>query len=390
MTTSYPSLDRSDLRAALEAGLFSRRDEGYGLEGELLVVRERDGRVERAWGADPEQLEQVRLTLRALEHVSVLEHGRVRVDSGAHSSAVAAGEAFHADCAALAGRLADWDLALVSCGADPWCSDPTPLDWCVRVPFGSPATASLRWRAAANLCVVSEALFAFSPLRALASSGVRSYGADQRQQRRTHPELELGNRTPLEGFLDWALETTAGAAPRSIAFGIWARHGVRGVFPDAADFQRHVAALSAGVLPSRGLALRCFDGPPSAFQRVPLIVFATLLDDAACVQELSTWGSAPRALWRAAAHGGLSDPLLASRARRVFALVADRLLARPGVYASPAMLAEFIAFGQRYTLCARTPADEWLSHHARRGALTLADVGSLEQRWSALTGRRAA
>lgn len=57
MTTSCPSLDRSDLRAALEAGLFSRRDEGYGLEGELLVVRERHGCVERAWGADPEQLE---------------------------------------------------------------------------------------------------------------------------------------------------------------------------------------------------------------------------------------------------------------------------------------------------------------------------------------------
>jgi hypothetical protein len=54
------------------------------------------------------------------------------------------------------------------------------------------------------------------------------------------------------------------------------------------------------------------------------------------------------------------------------------------------MLAEFIAFGQRYTLSARTPADEWLSHHARRGALTLADIGALEQRWSVLTGRRAA
>jgi hypothetical protein len=148
--------------------------------------------------------------------------------------------------------------------------------------------------------------------------------------------------------------------------------------------------LSAGVFPSRGLALRCFDGPPGAFQRVPLIVFATLLDDPGCVQELSTWDAAPRALWQAAAQGGLSDPLLASRARRVFALVADRLLARPGVYASPAMLAEFIAFGQRYTLSARTPADEWLSHHARRGALTLADIGALEQRWSVLTGRRAA
>ncbi len=390
MTSSYPSLDRSDLRAALEAGPFSRRDEGYGLAGELLVVRERDGLVERAWGADAEQLEQVRSTFCDLEQVSVLEHGRVRLDSGAHTTAVAAGEAFHSGGVELAQRLTAWDLALVSCGADPWSDDPTPLEWCVRVPFGSPATASLRWRAAANLCVVSEALFAFSPLRALASCGVRSRGAEQRQQRRTHPELVLGGRTPLEGFLDWALETPAGAAPRAIAFGIWARHGVRGVFPDASDFERHVAALSAGVLPSRGLALRCFDGPPGAFQRVPLIVFATLLDDPGCVQELSTWDAAPRALWQAAAQGGLSDPLLASRARRVFALVADRLLARPGVYASPAMLAEFIAFGQRYTLSARTPADEWLSHHARRGALTLADIGALEQRWSVLTGRRAA
>jgi len=82
--------------------------------------------------------------------VSVLEHGRVRVDSGAHSSAVAAGEAFHSACAALAARLGDWDLALVSCGADPWSDDPTPLEWCVHVPFGSPATASPRWRAAAT------------------------------------------------------------------------------------------------------------------------------------------------------------------------------------------------------------------------------------------------
>jgi glutamate--cysteine ligase len=390
VTSAYQNLDRSDLRSALEQGAFARRDEGYALECEALALVERAGGVQAAWSDAAEQLEDVRAALREIPQLAIEPEGLVRVNSGVHPTATGAYRAAGAAFDALAARLKQWGMALVSCGADPWANSARVLSTVVRVPLGSPASAPTRWRAAEKLAPLSEAIFAFSPLREAASQGLRSCGAEQRFQSLSGPLGELGTRQPLDAYLDWTLDMPCDAAPRRLSFRAWAEHGVGGSFPDLADFQRHIARLRAPCKPEGGLALRAADSQARPFLSTPLVWWSVLLDDAACLSETSNWESPTRARNETAARAGLGDAGFADRARQSFALVADRLLERPGVYASPEMVAAFIAFGERFALRGRTPADEWLSRFARRGQFSLGDFAELEAHWIALSGVRRA
>lgn len=388
LSSPYPTLDRADLRAVLDEGPFARSDEGYELQTESMARREVGGRVAPAWGEDPAQLEDVRAALIEVEGVEVGPGGRVHIASGTQATPFGAYASYAVAHDALAERLAQWGMALITCGADPWSKDGRVLEARVRVPFGSPATAPLRSSVAEILAPLSEALFAFSPLREEASHGLRSVGASHRRGARSGGWGPEGSTTLRERFLDWALD--APCAPGPGTFREWLRRAHLGAFPDRADFAAHVARLHSHVLPDRGLVVSAFDAPARAFACVPLVWWSVLLDDAGCLGEIAGWEAPGGARLDRAAQAGLSDSGLAVRARRSFALVADRLLARPGCYASPAMLAAFIAFGQRFTLRARTPADEWLAHFARSRGFALADFAALEERWLALAGIRAA
>ncbi len=386
MTSAYQNLDRSDLRSALEQGAFARRNEGYALESEALALAERDGGIHPAWGGAPDQLQAVQTALGEMEQLAIEPDGLVRVRSGLHPTPIGAYEAAGAAFDALAARLRQWGIALVSCGADPWSSSARMLASVVRVPLGSPASAPIRWRAAEKLAPLSEAIFAFSPLREHASQGLRSCGAERRFESASGPLGELGARQPLDAYLDWALDMPCDAAPRRLSFRVWAERGVAGAFPDLADFQRHLERLRAPLKPEGNLALRTADAQSRAFLSTPLVWWSVLLDDAACLHETSTWESPTRARNAAAARAGLGEPWFAERARQTFALVADRLLQRPGVYATPEMVAAFVAFGQRFALRGRTPADEWLARFAKRGQFSLGDFVELEAHWIALSG----
>lgn len=387
MSSPYRSLHRADLRAALEQGPFARNAQGYELGSGALVCSESDGRATLGWGADEPQLEQVRGALAALDGVTVEAGGRVRVGSELHETPLLAYEAYSRRFDALVERLAPWGLRAVSLGVDPWTSGARALDAWVRVPLGSPATTPQRWASAEALAPLSEALFAASPLLEGVGRGLRSHGAAQRRAERTPGYVNAAAPTLVEGYIDWAL---AAPRPGGRAFREWLDGAQAGQHPDRADFCAHVAGLRAHVLVERGLLVRAFDAPPRAFACVPLVWWSVLLDDAQCLAELASWEAPSGSRLDRAASAGLSEPSFAAQARRSFALVAERLLARPGRYASPAMVAALIAFAERFSLRGRTIADEWLAHFARRRDFSLADLEQLQERWSELAGARRA
>ncbi len=382
MSSAYPTLRRADLRALLEAGSFSPCERSYKLESQVLVRCESGGAVAAAWGEDRAQLDAVRDALADVEGLTIEHRGVARIEGGEHSSVIEAFEGFAARREALSASVARWGMELVSCGADPWSADGFVLDAALRIPFGSPASAPQRWAAAQALAPLSEAIFACSPLREQSSLGARSIGAGQRRAQRTRGWMRTDSPATLERFLDWALE-----APASVgrSFGDWLERSERGRWPDRADFEFHVASLRGHVLPRGGLVVRAFDAPPLEFACVPLIWWSVLLDDSRCVHELARWTPPSVARLELAASAALADAELAALAKRSFALAAERLLERPGQYATNSMLATFVAFAERFALRSRTPADEWLALFARRGRFTLADWVELRQRWGALS-----
>ncbi len=387
MSTSYPTLMRSDLRAVLEAGPFAPSERGYSFESEVLVRRDNAGAVVPAWDDDVEQLGAVRAALATLEGLSIAARGVARIQSVEHESPVGAFESFALRSQALAERVAAWGMELVACGSDPWAAQGRSLDAVLRVPFGSPASAPQRWAAAQALAPLSEAIFACSPLREQSSQGARSLGAAQRRAERTRGFMRTDSTATLERFLDWALEAPV---REERSFREWFERGENGRWPDRADFAAHVASLRAHVLPAGGLSLRAFDAPPFEFACVPLIWWSVLLDDTACLRELSQWAPPTVARLEVASNAALTDPELAAQARRSFALVAERLLDRPGRYATPQMLASFVAFAERFALRGRTPADEWLARFARRGRFSLSDWVELRAHWRAASLARSA
>lgn len=386
MTSPYQTLDRAELRAALDASLFARRDEGYGLGVDAIALISHDGVVEHAWGDDEGQLAEVRRALEGFA-VRVSLRGRVFFRSSRHPTPLGAYSETVAELDALRLRLAEWGMELVTCGVNPWAADGDAFATPVFAPFGSPASTPLRWRAAHNLVPLAEAVFAFSPIRGEACEGWHSFGAARRQlERSSAPAAPAVEGRPLDDFLDWALDAPCDAAPRRLSFRVWARHGVGGVFPDLGDFREHLTSLRAPVLPERGLALRAQDSQARAFWSTPLLWWSVLLEDPAIAREIASWDSPSRARMDAAAQSGLRDSWFAERARRTFALAAESLLQQPPGFASPEMLAAFLAFGERFALRGRTPADECLARFARRGRFDLGEYRSLDADWLRAAG----
>lgn len=387
MSSPYRTLLRADLRAVLEAGPFAPSERGYQLEFEVLVRRESAGGAAEAWNDEPAELSAVRAALASLAGVSIAARGIARIAGGEHASPADAFESFERRWRALEERVAAWGFEVVACGADPWSAQGAALETVLRAPFGSPASAPKRWAAAQALAPLSEAIFACSPLREQASHGQRSLGAAQRRAIRSRGWMRTDSPATLERFLDWALEAPA---RNGRPFGEWLERGEHGQWPDREDFAAHVAGLRSHVLPERGFAVRAFDALPLELSCAPLIWWSVLLDDARCLEELARWAPPTVARLELASSAALADAEFARLAKRSFALVAERLLDRPGRFATPSMLAAFVAFAERFALRGRTPADEVLAHFARRGSFTLADWAALRASWRVLGGSRCA
>lgn len=472
MPSQYRTLDVDALRAELAMSLFAEEAPGLerlGMTVELLPVRRPIGAPagtppERVglFGTQTEPGTLDALALWAIENnVEVVPPGEhvpgsePRADRGrfhfglggqlAYSTALYASPrlAFE-ECARTLDKLRPFMLRsgieLLGCATDPWhaagaieLQDGSAVGRCldqtfsaadvgrralrsscglgVRLGFGGPVKAGLRWRAAQLLSPLATAAFAASPIEDSRHQGQKSTRArDWRggEPTRTGFPATLGVQPGVEAvdqYLEFALQArvigvpVAGEGPRAggmtpllhaVSFANWAEHGLHGEFPDLEDWRMHLATLGPEVRPAGGLHLRSADVLGRAFWSVPLTFWSALLGDTeALVAVEERFGStAPdlRDRWELAARTGLADPGLCADVRWVFALAAEALLRLPAGWISNEMLAAFVAFSERFIQQGYAPADEVLDAFLHKGALGCDEWQALEQRWCRIAG----
>ena len=329
-----------------------------------------------------------------------------------------------AECSGALDRLRDHlalhEIDLISVGLDPWTppdgvelQDPSASARCleaalegpdrtaerllrsaagtsVRVAFGGPNKARLRWRAAQLAAPLAAACFAHAPLEAGQHPGFKSVRGVLR--RLADPSLAAvppgfeddPSVDPLDAYLELALSARVlwvryaerwmpQRAP--LSFEQWMEHGLGGAWPDLEDWRHHVKGLAAEVRPCGALEIGGADAQPRAFASVPLVLWSALLcDDGALsgvLERLEPRANGLRERWHAAARDGLLDRDLADDARELFALAAGALLRLPPGWISREMASAFVAFGQRFAFRGRTPADELLEAFLERGSLAV-------------------
>ncbi|MFF5447905.1 ergothioneine biosynthesis glutamate--cysteine ligase EgtA [Streptomyces sp. NPDC012888] len=235
-----------------------------------------------------------------------------------------------------------------------------------------------RWRLAHLLGAVLVAVFANSPVQKGPYAGWRcarqGVWGDLDPRRTLAPALEWEPRAAWAGH---ALDTevmcvraadgeASWAVPRGLTFRGWLRGG--GPRPaTAADLEYHMTTLFPPVRPRGHLELRMIDAQPGEDGWVvPLAVVHALFDDVEATETAyravkglaDVYGPdpAPRSpLWRAAARHGLAGPELRSAAEACFRAAGEAL---PRLGASRQVQEAVAAFGDRYVLRGRCPADD--------------------------------
>jgi glutamate--cysteine ligase len=99
------------------------------------------------------------------------------------------------------------------------------------------------------------------------------------------------------------------------------------------------------------------DALPDEWWPVAIAVAATLLDDADAAEAASRAAAHARGCWIAAAHDGLSDPILRAAADSCFVAVLDAL---PRLGTDDDTIAAVASFHDRYVARGRCPADDQL------------------------------
>jgi glutamate--cysteine ligase len=237
-----------------------------------------------------------------------------------------------------------------------------------------------RWRQAHLLGAVLVAVFANSP-------GPEGPYAGWRCARQA-VWADLGHRSlappldaePRAGWTRQALDTevmcvrTGDGGPWPVPDGLTFRDWLRGGggaglrAPTAEDLEYHLTTLFPPVRPRGHLELRMIDAQPGPDGwLVPVALVHALFDDAEAAETAyravkglaDVYGSqcAPRnPLWRAAAREGLADPDLRGAAAACFRAATEAL---PRLGADDHVRDAVGAFGERYVLRGRSPADDW-------------------------------
>jgi gamma-glutamylcysteine synthetase len=239
-----------------------------------------------------------------------------------------------------------------------------------------------RWRLAHRLGPVLIAAFANSPLWQGRPTGwVSSRQAvwAHMDPGRTRPPQ--GNGDPRAAFSRYALDArllclrrsapAPWTAPPDLPLRSWLR-GARGERPPTfGDVDYHLTTLFPPVRPRGWLELRMIDAQRGDGWVVPVLLAATLLDDAAAadaaweVTEPLARGRAvpPWDVWLRAARTGPADPQIGTAVRACFEAVLDALTRSD----APIRLRRAVAdFADRYPLRGRCPADDRLDA-LRRG-----------------------
>lgn len=288
-----------------------------------------------------------------------LEPGRRR-GRGVHSPRYDAMEAYF-DASGVAGRTMMRSTAAVQ----------------VNVDLGPPGHAEARWDLAHALGPVLAAAFANSPFldgrpSRWCSTRLAVWHAIDRT--RTAP---VANGTDCRhAWAEYALAADVMLVRRAdddhvavrpgFAFAEWIRNGHPMGWPTVDDLEYHLTTLFPPVRPRGWLELRMVDALPQPWWRVPVVVWATLLNDPDAAAAAAEAAAASRDLWLEAARHGLAHPVLARSARGCFDAALDAL-ARTGADAPTTDVT--LEFVDRYVRRGRSPADDLVDRWRRDGTV---------------------
>lgn len=227
----------------------------------------------------------------------------------------------------------------------------------VSVDFG--AEPLLAWRALNGMAPYVTAIFANSPVYRGEPTGHRSTRAAIWRQ------LD-GGRTgcfacddPVAEYLDFALAAPAILLGDDTSFHPFAEWNARGcVGPD--EWRAHLTTLFPEVRPKGFAEVRSADAVAPEWYGAPLVLLAGIVHHPPALHAAAELLGAPEpALLHAAGRDGLLDPEIASVARDLAELATAGAAALPGLFDGET-LDEAAAFFARYTLRARSPADDTL------------------------------
>ena len=390
MPATARGLTIADIRGFVDERVFTPRwDAKVGIELEWVT---------RANGSTPTPETMRSLVPSTLPGGSVVTFepgGQLELSGPPRAGIAGACGDMAADLAAVRTALARADIELVATGLDPRGARPRLVDapryrameqyfdaqWpegrtmmCntasiqVNLDIGSDAEIETRWLRAHDLGPVLGAAFANSPLDA---NGVPTGWRSTRlavwhaiDPARTNSAYQHG----VDARAAWTQYTldaplmmirgdadTSTAVPERMTFGEWLVHGHPLGWPTLDDFDYHLTTLFPPVRPRGWLELRMIDALPDEWWPVAVAVAATLLDDAEAAEIAARATAHARGCWIAAAHDGLSDPVLQVAADRCFTAVLDAL---PRLGTDNETIAAVASFHERYVARGRCPADD--------------------------------
>jgi glutamate--cysteine ligase len=251
----------------------------------------------------------------------------------------------------------------------------------VNLDIGRDEQIETRWRLAHDLGPVLAAAFANSPLDAYGNpTGWRStrlavWHAIDPARTNSAFRAETDARTSWSQYtmdapvmLIRADPNTSTPLEHPFTFGEWMSNGHELGWPTIDDFDYHLTTLFPPIRPRGWLELRMIDALPDAWWPVAVAVAATLLDDAEASARATEATAHTRGCWIAAAHDGLSDPVLRDAADRCFTAVLDAL---PRLGTDAPTIASVAAFHDRYVVRGRSPADDLIGEWAEFRAATV-------------------
>jgi glutamate--cysteine ligase len=324
--------------------------------------------------------------------------GQLELSTAPFPGPAAVHQALTADLAHVRAPLSSAGLALAGYGVDPLRTPLLQHDdaryRCMKAYFRRPGLAMMcttasvqvcldigadhadarrRWRLAHALGPVLVAAFANSPLRGGRRTGLKStrqaiwaaldpcrtaapVGADPA---RAWGRYALDARVMLVRDEDGGFVADPGMTFREWVDQPGGRRGRRA--PEREDLVYHLSTLFPPVRPRGWLELRMIDAVPEPYWPVPVVVAAALLDDPRAADAAAEAVEPAATRWAEAARDALTDPVLATAARRCFAAALEAL-PRLGAAGLVPLVCEYAA---RYVERGRCPADDALPAEPR-------------------------
>lgn len=220
----------------------------------------------------------------------------------------------------------------------------------------------LRWRVLNAAAPFVVAIFANSPIYAGEPTGHQSARADVwRKLDPARTGIPYDRQAPIRAYLDFALAAPAFLLPpldgEHRPFGEWLTRDN----PTAEEWQDHLSTLFPEVRPRGHLELRSADSVPPQWYAAPLVLTAGVLYHPGTLRAAADLLPLPDpGLLERAGRVGLHDADIARTANDLFELALAGSAGLGSSYFHPSDIEEARDYFERYTKCARSPADDVL------------------------------